>query len=56
MSKTLLGKYKKPSTNSKLYKKCKKRIYKKSTKIISTRNNFLVVFASKFRVINLHGA
>ena len=46
MSKASLGKYKKPSTDSKLYKKSKK--------IIPTRNNFIVVFASKFRGINPH--
>ena len=44
VSKTSLGKYKRPSKNSKLYKKSKKRI--------PTRNNFVVVFASKFRCIN----
>ena len=46
MSKTSLGKYKRPSKNSKLYKKSKKRIH--------TRRNFVVVFASKFKCINLH--
>ena len=35
-----------PSTNSKLYKKTKKRIH--------TRSNFVVVFASKIRCINPH--
>ena len=44
MSKASLGKYK--SKNSKLYKKSMKRI--------PTRNNFVVVFASKFRCINPH--
>ena len=44
MSKTFLGKYKRLSKNSKLYKKCKKRIH--------TRSNFVVVFASKFRCID----
>ena len=44
MSKTSLGKYKRPSENWKLYKKSKKRIHK--------RSNFIVVFASKFRCIN----
>ena len=44
MSKTSLRKYKRPSKNSKLYKKVKKRIH--------TRSNFVVVFASKFRCIN----
>ena len=38
MSKTFLGKYKRPSKNSKLYKKSKKRIH--------TISNFVVVFAS----------
>ena len=46
MSKTSLGKYKRPSKNSKLYKKSKKRIH--------TRSNFVVAFASKFRCINPH--
>ena len=46
MSKTSLGKYKRPSKNSKLYKKSKKRIH--------TRSNFVVVFASKSRCINPH--
>ena len=46
MSKTSLRKYKKSSTNSKLYKKSNKRI--------PTRKNFVVVFASKFRGINPH--
>ena len=46
MSKTCLGKYKRPSKNSKLYKKSKKRI--------PARNNFVVVFGSKFRCINPH--
>ena len=46
MSKTSLGKYKRPSKNSKLYKKSKK--------IIPTRNNFVIVFASKFRCSNPH--
>ena len=46
MSKISLGKYKRPSKNSKLYKKTKKRI--------PTRNNFVVVFASKFKCINPH--
>ena len=44
MLKASLGRFKKQSTNSKLHKKSKKRI--------STRNNFVVVFASKFRCIN----
>ena len=46
MSKTSLGKYKRPSKNSKLYEKSKKRIH--------TRRNFVVVFASKFKCINPH--
>ena len=46
MSKTSLGKYKRPSKNSKLYKKSKKRIH--------TRSNFVVVFARKIRCINQH--
>ena len=46
MLKSFLEKYKKPSTNSKLYKKSQKRI--------PTRSNFVVVFASKFRCINPH--
>ena len=46
MSKTSLGKYKRPSKNSKLYKKSKKRIH--------TRSNFVVIFASKSRCINPH--
>ena len=46
MSKISLGKYKRPSKNSKLYKKTKKRI--------PTRNNFVVAFASKFKCINPH--
>ena len=46
MSKTSLGKSKRPSKNSKLYKKSKKRIH--------TRSNFVVVLASKFRWINPH--
>ena len=44
MSKNSLGKYEKPSTNSKLYKKRKERI--------TIRNNFVVVFASRFKCIN----
>ena len=43
MSKTFLGKQKKPNTNSKLYKKSKKRI--------PARNNFVVVFANKLDVL-----
>ena len=46
MSKASLGKYNRPSKNSKLYKKSMKRI--------PTRNNFVVAFASKFRCINPH--
>ena len=46
MSKTSPGKYKRPSKNSKLYKKTEKRIH--------TRSNFVVIFASKFRCINPH--
>ena len=46
MSKTSLGKYKRPSKNSKLYKKRKNRMH--------TRSNFVVVFASKSRCINPH--
>ena len=46
MSKTSLGKYKRPSQNSKLYKKGKKRIH--------IRSNFVAVFAIKFRCINPH--
>ena len=46
MSKISLRKYKRPSKNSKLHKKSKKRI--------PTRNNFVIVFASKFRCINPH--
>ena len=46
MPKTSLGKCKRPSKNSKLYKKSKK--------IIHTRSNFVVVFASKFKCINPH--
>ena len=44
--KTTLGKYKKPSANSKLYLKSKKRI--------PARNSFVVAFANKFRGINPH--
>ena len=44
MLKSFLEKYKKPSTNSKLYKKSQKRM--------PTRSNFVAVFASKFRCIN----
>ena len=44
MSKTSQGKYKRPSKNSKLYQKSKKRI--------PSRNNFVVV--CKFRCINPH--
>ena len=46
MSKASLGKYNRPSKNSKLYKKSMKRI--------PTRNNFVVAFASKFRCISPH--
>ena len=46
MSKLFLGKYKRPSKNSKLHKKSKKRIH--------TRSNLVVVFASKSRCINRH--
>ena len=46
MSKTSLGKYKRPSKNSKLSKKSLKRIHATS--------NFVVFFASKFRCINPH--
>ena len=46
MPKTSLEKFKNPSTNSKLYKKIKKRI--------PTSKNFVIVFASKFRGINSH--
>ena len=46
MSKTSLGKLKRPSKNSKLFKKSLKRIHATS--------NFVVFFASKFRCINRH--
>ena len=46
MSRTFAEKYKKLSTNSKLYKKSKKRI--------PTRNNFAVTFANKFWGFNSH--
>ena len=45
MSKTSLGKYKRPSKNSKFIKN-KKRIH--------TSSNFVVVFANKSRCINPH--
>ena len=46
MPKTFLEKYKNPSTNSKLYKKIKKRI--------PTSKNFVIAFVSKFAGINSH--
>ena len=46
MPKTSLEKYKNPSTNSKLYKKIKKRI--------PTSKNFVIAFVSKFAGINSH--
>ena len=46
MSKSSLGKYKRPSKNSKLHRKSEKRIH--------TRSNFVAVFASKFICINPH--
>ena len=46
MPKIHLGKHEKPTINSKLYKKL--------TKKIAARNNFVIVFASNFRVIKPH--
>ena len=46
MPKTSLEKYKNPSTNSKLYKKIKKRI--------PTSKNFVIAFVIKFAGINSH--
>ena len=46
MSKTSRGKYKRPSKNSKLNRKSKKRIH--------TRSNFAFSLATKFKCINPH--